>query len=164
MEYLLLISLVIYLTYNAFALCIFKFPVSLSDTHYLFIGRNKKLNWIFTIMLWLVAFPILIFGLEYTPEQYKFILFITAAALMFVGAAPFFKDSKLEYTVHCVSAMTCSVSSILWGFLFGDFIVAIVSALLIGMFYISKDNVRVYLMETVLFISMYLQLYITFIM
>lgn len=160
MKWLFIISLIIYLLYNLIIILLFKFPVSLSSTHYLFLNTKKRYTNLFTITMWAISIPLLIFGLEITPVNYKFILFISISALCFVGAAPYFKNKELENNVHNISTIICALCSIIWGFLLGDIAIELISISLMVMFYLSKDSIRIYLIETVLFLTMYLQLYL----
>lgn len=160
MEILFYISLGIYLMYNIVTLSKFRIPVSLSDTHYLLIEENKKNQVIFTIILWAISLPLLIYGLDITPKSCSSIIFVTAVALMFVGASPFFKKNKTENLVHTISAIICSIGSVLWGFFVGDWKIACMTLVLMSMFFISKDKLKTYLIETILFVSLYLQMYL----
>ena len=79
----------------------------------------KSKRWIWTVMLYVVCFCVLVpFGwhgvsfLDKVSENTQFLAFIAIAALAFVGAAPLVADkTELAYKVHCVAAVVCAVCS-----------------------------------------------------
>jgi hypothetical protein len=97
------ISLVSYLTY----ICI-KFGIqdSISATY-----KIIKQKWLFTIVLWSVALPIMIVGSN--P-----LLFFAGAGIAFVGASPRYW-LKQEGTVHVIGATGGILLATLWATLSG---------------------------------------------
>lgn len=155
-----LISLGIYLIYNLVCLIKFKVPTSLSETHYHLIGESKKNEVIFTLILWAISIPIMITGFDITPANYQFLIFLSAGALMFVGAAPFFKRGGLENKVHVYSAIFTGICSILWSFFVGNLYITVVALILMLIIVIVKTTKRTYLIETILFLNLYIQVFL----
>ena len=117
---LVLVSLGIFLTYNAVALKKFGVPSSLSNTFYLWNGVKKNLGYIFTGMMFSMAFTLLPAWLELGEvvsswSSYLNVLaFLGCASIAFVGAAPAFRGNKLEGTVHEVAAKLAAAASLAW--------------------------------------------------
>jgi len=67
---------------------------SISESYY---DIPKKYQFVFTLVLWAAAIPIMIVG-------DTILLFIAGILICFVGAAPAFKGILMEYKVHMVGA------------------------------------------------------------
>lgn len=109
MFYILISIITIYLLFS-----IIKYkqiPESISDTFYL---GNK---WWFTFTMFVLGFLICAILIPITPEMYQFTTFLTGAGLLFVGAAPHFKD-KSEKKVHFGGALTFGLFSQIWASLY----------------------------------------------
>lgn len=103
-----------YVAYNAIALAIFGVPQSLSETYYLY-KKSHGMGFLFpTMMALVVAFmmPAWITMSEGSPFQ--FLSFLAPASILFVGAAPAFKSSSLENSVHSISALIAAACSLAW--------------------------------------------------
>ena len=117
---LVLISLGVFLAYNAGALCVFGVPSSLSNTYYLYEQKKKHLGMVFPAMMGTMGFTLLPAWLELgeviSPwsTNLNVLAFFACAAICFVGAAPAFRSSKLEGTVHTAAAITAAVASLAW--------------------------------------------------
>lgn len=116
----LIISLSIFLLYLAGMIFLFGIPSSISETFYLLsnqrinmFGREFCPKWLFTFFCWGLGFTLLPPWLDMTTDSLQFMCFLSAAGLLFVGAAPLFK-LKLEGKVHFTSAAVCVVFSQLW--------------------------------------------------
>lgn len=110
-----LIAFTIYLIYNGIALKLFGVPKSLSMTFYLLQEKKKWTRIFFPIMMVGMAFLLLPAWLEISVgSPFQFLAFLAAAGIMFVGAAPAFKSSDLENTVHMTSAIAAAIFAILW--------------------------------------------------
>ena len=113
----IIIAIIILLGYTI-ALCIKGggVPSSLSASVF---DLPKGQRWIWTVMLYVVCFCVLVpFGwhgvpfLDKVSENTQFLAFIAIAALAFVGASPLVADKmELAYKVHCVAAVVCAVCS-----------------------------------------------------
>ena len=85
-----------------------KLPVSLSDTYYLWP------KWVFPTVMTITGFGLLPCWLEITEgHPLQFLVFLSCAGLIFVGAAPNFKYDKLENSIHMKAAYIASFSAVL---------------------------------------------------
>ena len=82
-------------------------PESISDTFYL---GNK---WWFTITMFILGFLVCATLIPITTEAFQFLAFLTGAGLLFVGAAPHFKDD-FEAKVHFSGAFIFGLASQFW--------------------------------------------------
>ena len=82
-------------------------PVSISDTFYL------GANWLFTAVMWIIGFTTAASLINITSETYQFLPFLIGAGLLFVGAAPHFKED-LEGKVHTGGAIVFGIASQVW--------------------------------------------------
>lgn len=105
MFYILISIITIYLLFS-----IIKYkqiPESISDTFYL---GNK---WWFTITMFILGFLVCATLIPITTEAFQFMAFLTGAGLLFVGAAPHFKDD-FEAQVHFSGATIFGLVSQFW--------------------------------------------------
>lgn len=115
-----LVGILIFGIYNSSVLGMFRVPSSLSATFYLWNEVKKNSGYIFTAMMFVMAFCLMPGWLEITAvitpwSHYLTVLpFLAAASIAFVGAAPAFRDCKLENKVHMVSAACAAVFALLW--------------------------------------------------
>ena len=94
MQLLLFISAIILLGYLYYIVLRYGVQRSISQTYYT-IGKK----WWFTLILWGMAIPIIIVGLEVLDGSP--LMFCAGVSICFVGAAPLFKVKKaLETKVH----------------------------------------------------------------
>ena len=149
-------AFLVYLFYNSAALSLFGVPESLSNTFYLFKERKYWQRLLFPIMMLFMAFTLMPAWLEMSEgSNFQFLAFLAAGGIMFTGAAPAFKDDKLENKVHTGTAI-CSLLWIilvakLWYFIILWFIIISFCAVFTN----SYKNAYVYWLETVAFISTY---------
>lgn len=118
MNWILIFSVIafcIYLVYNIAALSLFGVPKSLSMTYYLF---KEKWSWsrcLFPIMMLSMAGLLMPAWIEMsTNTNFQFLAFLAAAGIIFTGAAPAFKSSELEQSVHMTSAVVAAICALLW--------------------------------------------------
>lgn len=105
MFYILISIITIYLLFS-----IIKYkqiPGSISDTFYL---GNK---WWFTITMFILGFLVCVTLIPITTEAFQFTAFLTSAGLLFVGAAPHFKND-FEAKVHFSGAFIFGLASQFW--------------------------------------------------
>ena len=86
----------------------FGIPPSLSETFYLLGGRKGK-GFIFYLWLAVVVFVMLI----PMVQAAGYWGFLCGVGLLFVGAAPAFKDEGAERFIHPVSALLCAFSAVM---------------------------------------------------
>lgn len=114
---LVLVSLVIFIAYNMYAIRKYGFPTSLSATYY---SLPNKWRWVFTIFMWAVALLLMPSWLEICNsfgdwrEYLTFLAFLSCALICFVGAAPNFRAFEMESKVHVISATGAAVTSLIW--------------------------------------------------
>jgi hypothetical protein len=106
--------------YNAVSLKQFGIPKSLSETFYLWNSKKSGLGYIFTGMMFTMAFTLVPSWLELGEVISSWsaylspLIFFACAAIAFVGAAPAFRSCVLESKVHTIAAMTAAVCAITW--------------------------------------------------
>ena len=84
------------------------FPISLSASHY---AWNSK--WPFPFMMISVALFLLPVWIKLTPEQWRFLPFISCIGMCFVGCSAEYRNSEIVRTIHMTSAYIGSVAVIL---------------------------------------------------
>jgi hypothetical protein len=110
-----LIAFLVYWLYNIVILSKFNIPISLSETYYLFKNDKKWKRILFPLMMFLIAGFLLPSWLEISDGTgLEFMAFLSAGGMLFTGAAPSFKDSKLEDNVHTYSAYISVFFALLW--------------------------------------------------
>lgn len=114
------VSLLLFLVYNISILAKFGIPPSLSQSYYILDGVKKNLGFLFTGMMFAMAFTLLPSWLELGEVISSWssylnpLAFFSCASIAFVGAAPAFRSNKLEGTVHEVAAKLAAACSIVW--------------------------------------------------
>ena len=153
-----LIAFFIYLVYNGVALSLFGVPKSLSMTYYLFEEKKKWSRIFFPIMMTSVVAMLLPAWLELSEgSPFQFTAFLAAAGILFVGAAPAFKSSSLENSVHMVSAVVAAIFALLWVILVSKMwlLIVIWLAFIAVLAFLSKSvkSSYIYWLETVAFMA-----------
>lgn len=117
---LILLSLVIFIVYNAIMNYKFGVNKSLSATYY---SLPLKWRWVFTLFMWATALLLMPTWIEVATSfsdwrvHLTFLAFFTCALICFVGAAPNFRAFEMESKVHTISATTAAVTALLWCFI-----------------------------------------------
>ncbi len=106
---LVIISLLVIASYTA-AVCIKQkgIPYSISATFY----KLKHSYW-FMAAMWSTAGLLMPAVLDISKPGTEFLAFLACAGMIFVGAAPNFKE-EMEGKVHMSGAVICVVASQLW--------------------------------------------------
>lgn len=106
---LLIISFLIIAAYTA-AVCVKQkgVPYSISATFY----KLQHPYW-FMAAMWATAGLLMPAALETSKSGTEFLAFLACAGMIFVGAAPNFRE-ELEGKVHMLGAVVCVVASQLW--------------------------------------------------
>lgn len=164
-------AILLFAIYNAVAILLFGVPKSLSMTYYLFKDRQDVLKVLFPTMITLLVMCLMPCWIEISEgSNFQFLSFLSAASLMFVGAAPAFKSSSLENAVHQVAAYLCASFAILWICLVTPYwyIVLIVLAIVAALAIVTKTvkSSYIYWLEMVAFGSTFISIvtyYINFI-
>lgn len=116
MATLAVIGIVLFISYTLISVITFGVPKSLSESYYLWLNKNPKLEWPFRTVLALTAF-LLIPAMLWLGEEsvFQFTGFLTPACLAMVGAASDYANTKsVDRWWHPVSAYICTASAILW--------------------------------------------------
>ena len=155
---LILSAIIIYFVYNFFALGVSGIPKSLSMTFYLLQEKKKWLRIWFPIMMISMAFLLMPAWLEISVgSPFQFLAFLAPAGIMFTGAAPAFKSSELENTVHMTSAIFAAITALLWvGLVANLWLVIAIWFVIIAILAIVTKTVKssyIYWLETVAFLS-----------
>ena len=156
-------AMFMFFVYNIVALLLFGVPKSLSDTYYLFKERNSTLKFLFPSMMTLLAFFLMPAWIEMSEgSNFQFTAFLSAAAVLFVGAAPAFKDSDMENKVHSISALICAAAAMAWICLVTPYwyVILIILAVVIGLSIVTKTwkTCYIYWLEMVAFVSTFISI------
>lgn len=108
----MIFALIIIISYILISILKYKkVPDSISDTFYL--GND----WWFTVVMVILGVLICINLISITSENYQFLSFLIGTSLLFVGAAPHFKE-EFERKVHYGSAIVFALTSQIWASLY----------------------------------------------
>lgn len=149
----LILSVIIYSAYIIYIVRKYKVQTSVSESCY---RLPDKLKFIFTLVIWALAFTMITAGQTLT-------IFISGGALLFVGAASLFKRSKMEKIVHNIGAGVAVTGSLismgidfgLWGLVGYNLI------LFITLYLISKNSI--WWIENLVILSMWICVLLTII-
>lgn len=158
-------AIFMFLIYNAVALLLFGVPKSLSMTYYLFKDRVETLRFLFPAMMTMLTVFLMPCWLEISEgSPFQFTAFLSAAGVLFVGAAPAFKSSSLENAVHQWSAYICAAAAIAWICLVTPYwwIILIVLGIIALLAIVTKTvkSSYIYWLEMVAFISTFISIVI----
>lgn len=155
-----ILSLSIFILYLVFVLRYIKGipPKSLSETFYLLPEGIKQ--YLFTAMMWAIAFLLIIPMMDITPAPRQFLVFFLLGSIILVGSAPMFK-SDFEGKVHTVGACIAALFGILWSLLCTEagpyvLVVSLFGALIIALLSGSAVRSRIFWLEMVAFSTVYL--------
>lgn len=114
------IAISLFIAYNATTIGIFGLPCSLSNTYYMLNEKWKGSGIAFTIMMISMA-ALLLYPWMYVTfvisswSMYLGILpFLTCVLIMFVGAAPQFRQDKYTEETHYAGAFGAAGCALLW--------------------------------------------------
>jgi hypothetical protein len=141
MFYLILSSVIIFITFLTAMYSLYGILPSVSDSYY---NLPKEHRYLFTIFCWGMSIPLLIAGTIMTDNYF---LFIASSGTMFVGVASEFRQ-KMTKTVHLLGAYVSIIFSHLSIII--DFNMIEVSAIVLGIvlaMYKSKVKNRIYWIE-----------------
>ena len=124
MTALYIIMLTAFTTYILFVVKKYGIQESVSNSYY---KLPEKQRWVFTIALWMFAFPAIVLGVEHSG-----LAFLAGAGICFVGAAPAFRGDKMEESVHVAGALTGVIGGILFMVVTGLWWMALITVTLIA--------------------------------
>lgn len=156
-------AIFLYFIYNVVALLLFGVPKSLSMTYYLFKERANVLKCLFPCMMTMLTIMLMPCWIQISEgSPFQFMSFLSAAGILFVGAAPAFLESSLENMVHQVSAYLCAAFAMLWIVLVTPYwyIILIVLAVVAIVAFVTKTwkTGYIYWLETVAFVSTFISI------
>lgn len=105
MIYLSLLLIVVYISY--YIVQYKKIPNSLSATYY-------DVGGYFSLVILMSSLLILPSMFNITPDNYKFLSFLSLTGVIFVAFAPNFKEGKLVDSVHTWAAILSLIFSQIW--------------------------------------------------
>lgn len=117
------VAFLIFIVYNISLFPQFGIPKSLSESFYLYNKKKNNFGYIFTTFMLSMAFCLLPGWIEVSmawsswSKYLNFLAFLTAAAICFVGAAPAFRATELESSIHNISAKLCAATALAWCFI-----------------------------------------------
>ena len=154
MTTLLILSIIILMMYLSYIVERYGIPNSISDTYYLLGGKPKGL--VFQGVLTITAFLMIPVLVSRSSESTEFLAFLACAGLLFVAAAPLFRDSS-ERIIHIVSAFICCGCLILWQIFNSSWIIPL---LCVGMvvYPATKDKKYTWWLEIATMMSIYVSL------
>lgn len=159
MNILYYISIGIFIIYIGVTLAYFGVPRSLSNTYYQWEAKRRNLGALFTLFMWGITFPLLIFWVEVLPSIFVGLPFFACASLMFVGAASAFK-LPLTKQVHFVATYLAVLSSYLWTFLYAIPSIAFASIIFFLVIALADKKNKTFWLEMGAFANIYIQLFI----
>lgn len=163
------ISIIIFVLYTLIIGLKYGILPSLSDSYY----ALGKRGWIFQVMLGTVSFLMMLSLLDATyGKGFQIFAFLTTVPLIFVAAAPKFKNptgKSIESGVHGKSAMLSAISSLIlvlcYGILYNPiaYITVIIGVGFAGLgYYANEGKNRLYWAEYACFIWLFLLRYIVY--
>lgn len=110
MTYLILIlaSLSLITSYLISYVCACGVPTSVSATYY-----HTQRRWLLPVVLFVSIATAIVPFFDLTPDYWRFLVFLVVAGIMFIAAAPAFRQ-EFEGKIHCGAALTAGVSAIAW--------------------------------------------------
>ena len=151
------ISLIIFTAYVLLIILMFGIPTSLSNTFYLLEGKIRGAGMAFILMMYFVAFTLVMPIINSTPDALQIFAFLPIAGIAFVGAAPLFKDR--DSMMHRIAAFTAAGGSIFWVLLTHAYCwpYLLMAAIIFGSIMLLSKTVKCYIFwaEMVVFYSMY---------
>ena len=156
-------AIFMFFIYNVIVLLLFGVPKSLSMTYYLFKERENALKFLFPSMMTLLTFFLMPAWLDMSEgSPFQFLAFFSAAGILFVGAAPAFKDGGMENIVHQFSAYFAAAAAIAWICLVTPFwyVVLIVLGVIAAIAIVTKTwkTGYIYWLEMVAFVSTFISI------
>ena len=156
-------AIFLFLIYNIVALVLFGVPKSLSMTYYLFKDKIDTLKFLFPAMMSMLTIFLMPCWLQISEgSDFQFTAFLSAASILFVGAAPAFKSSSMENMVHQVAAYLAAAAAVAWICLVTPYwyVILIVLAVIALIAWATKTwkTSYIYWLEMVAFVSTFISI------
>lgn len=144
----LIILFIITIIYNTYIIIKNKnVPESISETSYIFHRLNGK-YYLFTCYCFLVTIILLPIWLNFSNEDYQFLVFLSCSGILFAGITAFFKED-FQKTIHYTSGIIAVITYIIWLILSGFINLLIIEILLVLILIILNRKNYVYYTEIV---------------
>lgn len=145
------LSLVIITIYLAVYVLSRGVPSSISATYY-----QTEARWLFPTVITLSGVLAWIPMLNYTPENFQFLAFLTCGAIVFVAASPAFKDEFVG-KIHAGAASVLGLSAVTWCIIVAGVPYLAIAGLIIGLL---RRKQFVFWLEVGILANIYLNLFI----
>ena len=116
---LIFIAFALFVTYNTILVINNGIPKSLSESFYIYDSKKKGLGYVFSAFLLTTVGLMLPSWLdvgEFINPNFTFLIFLTLASLLFVGATPAFKDNPMVGNIHDYAAKFGVMTALIWCF------------------------------------------------
>ena len=161
-----IISFLILMTYIIISCMIFKeVPNSLSNTYYMYKQKKEYLKFLFPIMMFTISSLLLPSWLNITEgSNWQFLSFLTCASIMFVGAAPNFKNVGIENKVHTIAAIISAICALSWCLIIvpNSWIIILINLIIILLLAFITNTIKksyTFWLELIAFLSLYFSLF-----
>lgn len=151
------ISLSVFIVYISTLIVVKGIPETISATAYVLEDIERLLTSAFTWFCWVVGITLLPYWLTFRNDDVDIPIFIACGTLLFVGAAPYYKEES-QKMIHNFSAMTCAVASYVWLILYSDTNLTIASAMSLGIISLFVKKNKGFWLELIAFITIYIAL------
>lgn len=145
-----IISAFIFISYCVWSFWKCGITTTLSETHY------HLPKWMFPIAMISSALLILPYWLE-VNTQFQFLAFISCAGIVFLGAAPLFKNEDRK--IHITAVFVAGISALIWA-LITNWVVTCILAVIMGILMLVFKKYWALIMELSMFVCIYLMLLI----
>ncbi len=105
---LILVSCLVISWYLISYVCHCGLPASISATYY-----NTQHKWLLPVVLGAGIASAIVPFFDLTPDYWRFLVFFIVSGIMFIAAAPAFRQ-EFEGKVHSVAAIVAGLSSVVW--------------------------------------------------
>ena len=106
---IILLSFAILIAYVVYSLVTLKvMPESLSETYYRLNYKKKGLGRLFPITMFICAATLLPIWLDYSKDNFQWLVFLACSATLFVAVTPNYYEG-LERQVHYGAAVVCYI-------------------------------------------------------
>lgn len=143
-----IISAFVFLSYCVWSFWKCGITTTLSETHY------SLPKWIFPVAMISSALLILPYWLE-ANEKYQFLAFISCSGIVFLGAAPLFKNEDRK--IHITAVFVAGISALIWA-LITNWILTCILAVIMGILMLAFKKYWALIMELSMFVCIYLML------
>jgi hypothetical protein len=157
MRFQIIITFLVFATYNIYIICRYEVPESLSQTSYMFLDSGRKC-FPFSFLCIFLSFTLFPTWLAVSMKHLRYLVYFSLGGLTISGLTPMFRKG-IEKPLHYLSAVLTFVGVIAW-FSYSDVKVLLLDTVLVLLLIVFKKRYYVYSAEVV--ISLTLMTYIFF--